>query len=84
MNNWAVKLNDAATYKTGHTQQIVNDTAERERGHFNEVMAAIRLSSAYMASAAMAPSAPGCVRMIRNDSVWTQTKNDFILFFFKL
>lgn len=55
MNNWAVKPNDAATYKTGHTQQIVNDTEEREQGHFNEVMAAIRLSSACMASVAMAP-----------------------------
>lgn len=55
MNNWAVKPNDAATYKTGHTQQIVNDTEERAQGHFNEVMAAIRLSSACIASVAMAP-----------------------------
>lgn len=59
MINWAVKLNDATTYKAGHTQQIVNDTEKREQGHFNEVMAAIRLSSAYMASVTMATTAPG-------------------------
>lgn len=78
MNNWAVKLNDAATYKTGHTQQIVNDTDEREQGHFNEVMAAVRLSSAYMASVAMALYAPCFVRVIRNVSVKAQTKHSFL------
>lgn len=75
--NWEVKLNDAATYKTGHTQQIVNDTEEREQGRFNKVMAAIRLSRAHVASVSMAPSALCCVRLNRNVFVKTETKHAF-------
>lgn len=72
------KTNDGTTYKTGHTQQIVNDTEEREQGRFNKVMAAIMLSRAHMASVAMAPSALHCVRVNRNVFVKAETKQEFL------